>query len=71
MEIIIDFDAIKDSAKRDWLLHTLKLMRIGFQTSEKPQTLEAYNKDLDEGVSEFLRGEFLTTEDLRKQAEKW
>ncbi len=43
MDPIIDFDGINDSSKQDSLLRTLKLMGIGFQTTEKPQTLEEYN----------------------------
>jgi len=37
MELIIDFDNIKDQDKKEWLLHTLKLMGIGFKAAEKPQ----------------------------------
>jgi len=34
MELIIDFDSIKDPSKKEWLrLHTLKLMGISFQAT--------------------------------------
>jgi hypothetical protein len=71
MELIIDFDNIKDPAKKEWLLHTLKLMDIGFQASEKPQTLAEYNIDLEEGNAEIERGEFITAEDLKAESRKW
>jgi hypothetical protein len=60
MDLIIDFDGINDSTKQDWLLRTLKLMGIGFQTAEKPQTLEEYNKDLEEGDAEIEKGNFVS-----------
>lgn len=47
MELIIDIDKIKDATKKEWLLSTLKLMGIRFQTTEKAQTLEEYNLDLE------------------------
>lgn len=71
MELIIDFDKIKDPGKKDWLLRTLKLMAIDFQATEKPQTLEEYNQDLKTGVDEIERGDFITAADLRIEARKW
>lgn len=71
MEVIIDFDNINDSSKRAWLLRTLKLMGISFHTTEKPQTLDEYNKDLEEGEDEIKRGDFITAADLKKEAKSW
>ncbi len=71
MELIIDFDKIKDPDKKEWLLHTLKLMGIGFQATEKPQTLAEYNEDLALGAAEIKRGDFITAEDLKIEARKW
>lgn len=71
MELIIDFDNIKDPSKKEWLLHTLKLMGIGYQEHEKPRTLEQYNEDLAAGDAEIERGEFKTAEDLKVEARKW
>ena len=71
MELIIDFDKIKDPSKREWLISSLKLMQIGFQTTEKPQTLTQYNKDLEKGDAEIERGEFTTAADLKAEAGKW
>lgn len=71
MELIIDFDKIKDPVKKEWLLHTLKLMGIGFQTTEKPHTLAQYNKDLEEGDAEIERGDLITAKDLKIEARKW
>lgn len=71
MELIIDFDKIKDNSKKEWLIRTLKLMGIAFKTSEKPQTLDEYNKDLEEGNAEIERGDFITATDLKKEASKW
>jgi len=71
MELIIDFDTIKDSSKKDWLLNTLKLMGINFHTTEKPQTLEEYNRDLEEGDAEIEKGNYITNEQLKKQIKSW
>jgi len=71
MELIIDFDNIKDNSKKEWLIRTLKLMGIAFQTLEKPQTLDEYNNDLEAGNAEIERGEFITAADLKKEASKW
>ena len=68
IELIIDFDDIKDPGKKEWLLHTLKLMGIGFKATEKPQTLEQYNEDLETGNAEIERGDFKTAEDLKIEA---
>jgi len=71
MELIIDIDKIKDASKREWLLSTLKLMEIRFQTSEKAQTLAEYNKDLEKGNNEIERGDFISAQGLKNEAAKW
>jgi hypothetical protein len=71
MDIIIDFDGIQDSSKQDWLLRTLKLMGIGYQTAERPQTLEEYNIDLEEGDAEIEKGNFMTNDQLKKEMRSW
>ncbi|WP_207512807.1 hypothetical protein [Longitalea luteola] len=71
MELIIDIDKIKDSSKREWLIRTLKLMGIAFKTSEKPQTLDEYNQDLEDGNAEIEKGDYITAADLKREASKW
>jgi flagella basal body P-ring formation protein FlgA len=71
MEVIIDFDNIKDPGKKEWLLRTLKLMGISFQATEKPQTLVQYNDDLVGGNTEIERGDSITADDLKIEARKW
>ena len=71
MELIIDFDKIKDPGKKEWLLHTLKLMGISFQATEKPQTLTQYNNDLKSRDAEIERGDCITAEDLKIEVRKW
>lgn len=72
MDILIDFDGINDSSKKEWLLQTLKLMGIRFQEIEKPQTQEEYNQELEEGEEEILKGNFVTHEQLLKRmTKKW
>ena len=71
MDLIIDFDNIKDAGKKAWLLSTLKLMGIDYQELEKAQTLEQYNEDLLAGDAEIERGEYKTASDLKIEAGKW
>ena len=69
MELI--FYNIEGPGKKEWLLHTLKFMDIGFKAIEKPQTLTQYNEDLAIGDAEIERGEFLPAEALKIEASKW
>ncbi|HEX5155151.1 MAG TPA: hypothetical protein VFW07_27095 [Parafilimonas sp.] len=71
MELVIDFDKINDTSKKEWLLHTLKLMGISYKAKETPQTIEEYNNDLQEGDEEIEQGNFITAEDLKREAAKW
>jgi hypothetical protein len=67
MYLIIDFNGIHDSSKQDWLLRTLKLMGIGYQTAEKPQTIDEYNNDLEAGNAEIEKGYYMTNDHLKKE----
>lgn len=71
MELIIEFDDIKDISKKKFLLETLKFLGIQFKTSEKRQTLEQYNKELEENDAEIENGRYITMEDLLKEMEQW
>jgi len=71
MELIIDLDNIKDPGTKEWLLHTLKLMGIGFRAMEKSQALAQYNQDLEAGDAEIERGDFKTADELETEARKW
>ena len=70
MQLIIDIDNIADSSKKDWLINTLNLLKIKFKTI-KPQTIEEYNKEIEEAEMEIERGEFTTAADLKKEAQSW
>lgn len=71
MELIIDLDKINDLDKEMWLLKSLKLMEIDFQLSEKAQSLEEYNDDLELGNQDIEDGRFISAEDLKRQAHNW
>ncbi|HSV10359.1 MAG TPA: hypothetical protein VLI68_06295 [Hanamia sp.] len=71
MELIIEFDNIKDSSKKKFLLETLKFLGVQFKTSEEQQTIEEYNKELEDSDAEIENGNFITMEDLLKEIEKW
>ena len=71
MELIIDFDNIQDASKKKFLLSTLEFLDVKFKTSEKPQTLEEYNEDIEAGNTEIEAGDFISAEDLKREAAKW
>jgi hypothetical protein len=71
MELIIEFDNIEDTSKKKYLLETLKFLGIQFKTTEKRQTVEQYNKELEESDAEIDNGNYITMEDLLKETEKW
>ncbi len=35
------------------------------------QSIEEYNKDIDESLEQYRRGEFITQKELEEQSEKW
>ena len=71
MELIIDFESIGDASKKDWLLKALKLMGISYEIKEFSQSREVYNRDLQAGNAEIEEGNYITAEEVKKQAGKW
>ena len=71
MELIIEFDDIKDTSRKKFLLETLKFLGIQFKTSEKRQTLEQYKKELEENDAEIENGKYISMDDLLKEIEQW
>ncbi|WP_300600230.1 hypothetical protein [Niabella sp.] len=71
MELIIDFDRINDSAKKKFLLETLKFLGVPFKTAGNSQTLEEYNQELEKGDAEIESGKYTTMKDLLKEMERW
>ncbi len=52
-------------------METLNFLGVQFKTSEKRQTIEEYNKELEDNDAEIENGNFITMEDLSKEMEKW
>ena len=46
-------------------------MNINYSTAEKRQTIEEYNRDIEEAEEEIERGDFITAENLKKEAKSW
>ena len=55
MELIINFDDIREPSKRELLISTLKLMEIKFQIFTRPETLVEFNFELDTAMPEQQR----------------
>lgn len=51
-------------------MDTLKFLGVDFTTSDKPHTLEEYNKGLEEADTEIESGKYVTMEDLLKEIEQ-
>lgn len=71
MHLIIDIDAITDASKKEWLLNTLRVMDIRYNTTVKRQTLEEYNLEIAEAEHELKRGESFNADDLKREALSW
>lgn len=71
MHLIIDIDSINDLNKKEWLMNTLQLMNIHFNTLDKRQTLEEYNLDISEAEAEIERGEYITADNLKRESRVW
>jgi len=50
--------------KKKFLLGILKFPGVDFTTSDKPHTLEEYNKELEEADAEIESGKYVTMEDF-------
>ena len=68
--LIIDLSTEKNQSKKNQLLEALEGMGIEYQTSER-QSLEEYNNEISEAEDEIAKGEFITAENLKKQARSW
>jgi hypothetical protein len=69
-QLIIDLETENNQAKKNEVLQMLEKMGIEYQTSER-QSIEEYNREIEEGEREIKRGEFITGEDLKKEARSW
>ncbi len=68
--LIIDLETENNQAKKDDVLKFLEEMSVEYRTSER-QSLEEYNQEIDAAEAEIERGEFITAEDLKKEARSW
>lgn len=71
MELIIDYDNIKDVSKQEFLLRTLKFLDIKFKTSGNAQTIEEYNQELEQANDEIEKGIYTTMADLLEEMRQW
>ena len=68
-ENVVDY--IKNKAD-DRFLRMVNSLRSTYDDEvDEPDTLEAYNKDIDQAIKEVEHGETYTQEEARKIAEKW
>lgn len=65
-------DYIKNKADHRFL-KLVKAMATTYSEEEtlEQDTIEKYNKELDEAIAEVERGEFYTQEEVEKMAKEW
>ncbi len=68
--LIIDLETENNQAKKDNVLKFLEEMGVEYHTSER-QSLEEYNQEIEGAEAEIERGDFITAEDLKKEARSW
>ncbi|WP_131248899.1 hypothetical protein [Aquimarina atlantica] len=64
-EFIRELFKVDKASVMDKLEKILKKEQVG------RDTIEEYNKDIDEAIAEIEKGEFYTHEEARKIANKW
>lgn len=69
-QLIINLGTEKNQSKKDQILEMLDNMSIEYQTYER-QSLEEYNDEIRNAEEEIAKGEFITAEDLKKEARSW
>ncbi len=69
-QLIIDLETENNQAKKNEVLQMLEKMGIEYQTSER-QSIQEYNREIEEAEQEIERGEFTTGEDLKKESRSW
>ena len=71
MELVVEFDKIEDATSQKFPLTTLQFLGIQFRTSEKRETPEQYNKELEERDTEINNGKYITMHDLLNEIKQW
>lgn len=66
-QLIIDLSTEKNQSKKNQILEVLEDMGIEFRTTER-QSLEEYNNEIAEAEEEIEKGDFISAEDLKKEA---
>jgi hypothetical protein len=69
-QVIINLGTEKNQSKKDQIMKMLEDMGIEYQTSER-QSLEEYNDEINKAEEEIAKGEFITAENLKKEARSW
>jgi hypothetical protein len=69
-QLIIDLDNEADLTKENKVLQLLENLGIHYHTTER-QSLAEYNQEIADSEAEIDRGEYITAEDLKKEARTW
>lgn len=76
MENVLDqklysyFTQLNDAEKKSVLL-MLKTFLAGRTKANDPVSIEQYNREIDEALEEVEAGNYITQEEMEKQAAKW
>lgn len=68
---LIEYFTKLDEPQKKSLLELIKSFLNTSGDALKPDTLEQYNKELDEAMQRMINGEFTTLEELEKEMKSW
>ncbi|GEO10720.1 hypothetical protein [Segetibacter aerophilus] len=55
----------------DALIHMMWEMVTSYNTPNNFSTIEQYNRDIEESLEQFKKGEFMSQKEVKEQSEKW
>jgi hypothetical protein len=55
----------------DALIHLMWEMVTSYNSPNSASTIEEYNRDIEESLEQFNKGEFMSQKEMIEQSEKW
>lgn len=68
---LLEYVAQLNKAEKESVLQLLKTFFKGRKQATEPDTIEQYNREIDEAEKEIEAGHFITQKELEKEMEKW
>lgn len=68
---LLKYVAQLKEAEKQSVLQLLKTFVDGRKQTFEPDTLEQYNQEIEAALAEVAAGQYITQEEMEKQAAKW